>query len=70
MRVFASHPIARGNGLNIRFISHIVPSNLNFFEKSRLVGGERHPTLKNSLCRVLTKKDNKKSAKADKPKRT
>ena len=39
-------------------------SNLNFFEKSRLAGGERHPMPEIALRRISTKSDKRKTAKA------
>lgn len=42
-------------------------SNLNFFEKSRLAGGERHPTPETGLSHIPAKNDIRKTAKAVMP---
>ena len=44
-----------------------VSSNLIFFEKSRLVGGERHPTPETGLSHIPAKNDIRKTAKAVMP---
>jgi hypothetical protein len=38
-------------------------SNLNFFEKLRLVGGERQPIPEDGLCHISIKNDKRKTAK-------
>jgi len=44
-----------------------ISSNLNFFEKSRLAGGERHPTPETGLSHIPAKNDKRKTARAVTP---